>query len=88
MAMKKQKKQYDDDPGITIAPMDVEGMPGYEEKKIKEDKARINGMNISKSERRAMIKGAYLAMLPMLLVAVGMFCAAFGLVVLYMYLVR
>ena len=88
MAMKKQRKQYDDDPGITIAPMDVEGMPGYEDKKIKEDAARINGMNISKSERRAMIKGAYLAMLPMLLVAVGMFCAAFGLVVLWMLLIR
>ena len=88
MAVQKGKKQYDDDPGITIAPMDVEGMPGYEEKKLRAEKARINGMNISKSERRAMIKGAYLAMLPMLLVAVGMFCASFGLVVLWMLFIR
>lgn len=86
--MRKEKKQYDDDPGITIAPMDVEGMPGYEEKKIRSEKARINGMNISKSERRAMIIGAYKAMLPMLLVIVGGFCATFGLGILLLYLIR
>ena len=84
--MSKKKKidleQYDD---VTVAEMNVEGMPGYmdpEEKKLVGD---MHDLHLSKDERRAMIKGAYRAMLPMFLIGLAVFCAAFGLVMLYFY---
>ncbi len=60
--MAKKKKKDDLDMETTIADMNVEGMSWY-------DPARKNGKEtpkLSKKEQRAMILGAYRAMLPMI----------------------
>lgn len=86
--MSKKKKrvdleQYDD---VTVAEMNVEGMPGYMDPEEKKRVGDMHDLNLTKDERRAMIKGAYRAMLPMFLIGLAVFCAAFGLVMLYFYL--
>lgn len=63
--MAKKRKHYDDDDGRTIVDMNVEGMPWYQpgktDKKVdKEDQPK-------RKERRAMVRGAYLAYLPIFL---------------------
>ncbi|MBR2970949.1 MAG: hypothetical protein IKC48_04050 [Clostridia bacterium] len=80
----KNKKQYDDDDGRTIANMNVEGMPWYEPNKEEKDKKKqqMEDLRITRKERRAMIWGAYLAYLPMLLVML----AGFGIAVLLIML--
>jgi len=80
----KKKKQYDDDDGRTIANMNVEGMPWYEANKEEKDKKKqqMEDLRITRKERRAMIWGAYLAYLPMLLVML----AGFGIAVLLIML--
>ena len=79
----KKKKPIDDDDGRTIANMNVEGMPWYQKNKEKEErKKRMEDIKITRKERRAMIIGAYLAYLPMLLSVL----AGFTLVMLFIWL--
>jgi|GEM_PF-3055921 len=84
--MADNKNKHDDDPGYTIANMDVDGIKGHNDRKFDRDRSRINGMRISRSERRAMIKGAYAALLPSLLFVVVGFLVAIGLLYLFYFI--
>lgn len=86
--MADKNKTHDDDPGYTVADMDIDGIKGHDRNKYDRDRSRINGMQVSRSERRAMIKGAYAAMLPSLLFVVGGFLVAIGLLYLFYFLNR
>lgn len=72
--MAKRNKKYDDDDGRTIADMNIEGMPWYQprsDKKVDpEDKP-------NRKERKAMIRGAFLAALPAFLTFLFGFVAVF-----------
>lgn len=73
---KKKKVKYIDD-GRTIANMNVEGMKWYVPEKYKRAKSELAGLNITKAERRAMIKGALLAILPIVFVYIAVFFLIF-----------
>jgi hypothetical protein len=66
MSKKKQKEKFIDT-GVTVADMNVKGMPWYKSKK--ETKARRNmvGVTLLPHERRAIIFGAFSAYLPVFL---------------------
>lgn len=61
--MKKKKEKFYDS-GVTIAEMNVEGMPWYRSKKEVKLAKELKELNITPKERRAMIFGAYKAFLP------------------------
>lgn len=82
----RKKKQFDDDNNVTIAEMNVEGMRWYTSKKEQENRKNIEGMNYSKKEKKAMIKGAYRAYLPIFIIAVSSFAIIFGLIYLWLVL--
>ena len=77
-----KRKKYDDDDGRTIVDMNVEGMPWYQPRskdgKVSEDDKP------KRKERRAMIKGAFLAYLPAFCAIMIGFVAAF--LILYLWL--
>jgi hypothetical protein len=68
---KRKKKEYDDDDGRVISPMNVDGMPWYTErkspfggkKKPKEEKRSIDDVSLTKQESRAMMGGVVAAAL-------------------------
>lgn len=67
---KKQKKKAELDTQTTVANMNVEGFKWYDPS-LKEGEKKPTP-KLTKQEQRALIKGAYKAMLPMLLcIAVG-----------------
>ena len=86
MFKKRNKKEYPDDDGRTIANMNVEGMPWYEPDKEEKEKRRkkLEELRISRKEKRAMIWGAYLAYLPMLLVGIAAFTIAMLIIALWL----
>ena len=72
MKSMKRRREYDDDDGRTIAPMDIDGMPGYNRhaKRLKEE----NGGQIpelSKEEMRIVYWAAIKAGLLIVLVIGG-----------------
>lgn len=73
---KSKKKEFVDD-GRTIVDMNVDGFRWYVPAKTKRQKSELSGLNITKEERRAMMKGAFLAVLPVLFAALGVFTAIF-----------
>lgn len=79
-----KKKDHDDD-GSVIANMNVEGMPWYEKPETLQKKARLKNIQVSREERQAMIKGAFLAYLPMMLVILISFAVVFLLLFLFFY---
>ena len=83
---KKRKKEYPDDDGRTVANMNVEGMPWYQQNKEEADekKKKIEELRISRKEKRAMIIGAYLAYLPMLLTVLAAFTIVMLLIALWL----
>ena len=85
-AMKKQNKKtdarHDEFEDVTVAEMNVDGMPWYKDKAEKKKEDELESLNISKAEQRAMIKGAYSAMFPAFFIGLLVFCAAFGLIML------
>lgn len=85
--MKKKKDNFDEYKDVTVADMNVEGMPWYEAPEKKEKSKKLKEQSITKSEQRAMIKGAYAAFMPAFLIGLGVFCLVFGLIMLYFYLV-
>lgn len=67
---KRKKKEYDDDDGRVISPMNIDGMPWYTEKKSifggkKKDNEQksIDDVPLTRSERRAMMGGVFAASL-------------------------
>ena len=67
--------------------MNVEGMPWYRSPDQKKSDDEMKDLDLTKGERRAMIKGAYAAMMPAFFIGLLVFCIAFGLIALYFYLV-
>lgn len=63
--MAKRQKHYDDDDGRTIVDMNVEGMPWYQPGKT--DKKVTEEDKPKRKERNAMVRGAFLAYLPIFL---------------------
>lgn len=78
--MNKKKEKYVDD-GHTIYNMNVEGMRGYQ-KKV-ENK---NNIYINKNEKHAMIKAAFLAYLPKVLIM--LICFGIAALLLYLWLMH
>jgi len=64
--------------------MNVEGMRGYVPEKYKRAKSELADLKITKAERRAMIKGALLAILPLVLAYIAMFFLIF--LIIYFWL--
>ena len=83
---KENKDELEDYKDVTVAEMNVDGMRWYKSEEDKEKRKNVNKMKITKGERRAMIKGAFIAMLPAYLIGLAVFCAAFGLLILFLYL--
>ncbi len=75
---KKEKKKDELDTQTTFADMNVEGFRWYDPTLKRGEKKQTP--NLTKKEQRALIRGAYKAMLPMILciatVFVGMFLLA------------
>ena len=76
---KKDKAQDFHDDGHTVADMNVEGLPWYRKDKEKQNHKALTQLDVTKAERRAMIKAAYKAYLPMLLVLIGGMAAVYWL---------
>ena len=70
---------------VTVADMNVEGMRWYKTPEEKKKAEEVESLKLSKSERRAMIKGAYTALMPAFFIGLLVFCAAFGLLMLLFY---
>ena len=85
---KKKSGSLDDYKDVTVANMNVEGMPWHKDADEKKRSDEMNGLNLSKKEQWAMIKGAYRAMLPAFLIGLLVFCVSFGLIILYFWLVN
>lgn len=79
----KKNDDLDEYEDVTVAEMNVEGMPGYRDPETKRRQKEMRDLNLSPAERKAMIKGAFSAMLPAFLIGLGLFCLAFLLVMLY-----
>lgn len=77
-----KKKPIDD--GRTISNMNVDGLRWYTPEKNKCHRKELADLNISKEERRAMIKGALLAIFPIVFAFIGAFLAIF--LIIYLWL--
>ena len=75
-------EQYKD---VTVADMNVDGMPGYRENKPEQGEG-LDAVKLTKAEEKAMIKGAYQALLPAFFIGLGVFCLAFGVLMLLFWL--
>ena len=77
--MSKEKNKRNDfvDDGSTIADMNVEGFRWYQSKKTQQHKKNLVEVDLSPKERRAIVKGAFLAFLPVFFVIVGSFIAVY-----------
>ena len=75
--MKRKKKEYADDDGRTVANMNVEGFKWYVSDKEKKNREGMRGLNLTKKESRAIMKGAFLAYLTAFLMIIIGFSVAF-----------
>lgn len=85
--MKKRKKEEDWDDGRTIAPMTGEELPAYRKAAFSNRESRRQlkdkgGDDLTKKERRALMRAFFAVMLPRLLIIL----ASFAIVVLLLYL--
>ena len=62
---------------VTVADMNVDGMPWYRDAETKQQDQEMEDLQLTKAEARAMIKGAYQAMMPAFFIGLGVFCLAF-----------
>ncbi|MBO7377982.1 MAG: hypothetical protein J6U35_03810 [Clostridia bacterium] len=74
--MAKDKKEDGLDTETSFADMNVEGFSWYDPS-AKKNKPRKEKTRITRKEYRAMVKGAYLAMLPMIIAIVSGFLLVF-----------
>ncbi len=76
---KKKKQKAELDTQTTVADMNVEGFGWYDPSR--KDGKKKETPKLTKKEQRALIRGAYMAMLPMIIcmaiVFVGMFLLAY-----------
>lgn len=80
--MAKKKRQYDDDDGRVIAPMNVEGMPWYHKPASSGSDEKKEPVKLSFGETLALLGGVLKATLLVGLVFFG----AFALVILFIQL--
>lgn len=83
---KKKKKELFIDNDITIANMNVEGMPWYKNQKEIKRKKDMQELSVTRKERRAIIWGAFLAYLPAFLIIIASFILIYF--ILYLLLFR
>jgi len=77
VSKEKQKQDEFVDDGSTIADMNVEGFRWYQSKKTKELRKNLVEVDLTPKERRAIVRGAFLAFLPVFLIIVGSFIAVY-----------
>ncbi len=89
MEDKRKKKKDDWDTGVVIAPMNGDELPKYRRmaylnraKRPSKEERKQEKTKYTKKERRAIMRGGFLAMLPMFLVTV----VSFALVIALLYL--
>ena len=78
-----RKKQETDPEQMTVADMNVEGMPWYKTPEEVRQAEEMDKLGLTKKESGAMIKGAFQAYLPVFLITLAVFAAAYGLFVLF-----
>ena len=76
-------EQYRD---VTVADMNVDGMPWYRDEEEQQEAEEFDSLQLTKEEEKAMIKGAYQALMPAFFIGLGVFCAAFGVLMLWFWL--
>ena len=74
--MAKEKRKDDLDTETSFADMNVEGF-GWYDPSAKKNKRKKPDTKITRKEYRAMVKGAYLAMLPMIIAIIAGFLLVF-----------
>lgn len=84
MGKKKKHDELEEYKDVTVANMNVDGMPWYRSPEEQKDCENMRGVGLTKEERRAMIKGAYKAMLPAFLIGLAVFSAAFAVIILFL----
>ncbi|HOW38537.1 MAG TPA: hypothetical protein PLZ76_06465 [Bacillota bacterium] len=57
--------------------MNVEGFRWYQNPKLKARRDQLRELNVTREERRAMIRGAFAAYLPVFLIIIGSFIVTF-----------
>ncbi len=77
MCRKRQKKEYADVVGRTIANMNVEGFKWYVSDKEKKNRESMKNIQLTKKESRAIMKGALMAYFPAFLMIIIGFSIAF-----------
>ncbi len=87
MDKKDKKKKNDWDPGIVVAPMNGDELPKYRRlaylnRAKRPPKEERKKSDLTKKERRAIMRAGFLSMLPLLLITL----AAFGVVALLLVL--
>jgi len=80
---KKEKEKFIDD-GRTVADMNVEGFKWYVPEKVKAEQKKIHDLQITKKERRAMIKAALTTVLPVVLLYILGFFLVFVLIIIWL----
>lgn len=78
-----KNNKFNDD-GRTVADMNVEGFRWYTPRKNKQFRKELSGLQISKGERQAMMKGALQAIFPIVFTFIGIFLVIF--LILYFWL--
>ena len=80
MSSKKKKEKFEDD-GRVIANMDFEHITGYKSRKHRENRQAIKEARLSRKERFAIYKGAFMQYMPIF----GLFFASIVFVILFLY---
>ena len=82
MSVKKEKKKekFEDD-GRVIADMDFEHITGYRSKKQRENRKAIQEAKLSRKERWAIYKGAFMQYMPIF----GLFFLSIIFVIFFLY---
>lgn len=77
----KKRKQYDDDDGRVIVPMDIDGMPGFinRPKRTEEDGPQKEKIKLTKEEGRAVTGGVLKAAFTILII----YAVVFALFILF-----
>lgn len=76
-------EQYKD---VTVADMNVDGMPWYRDSEEQKHDEEMNSLQLTKGEERAIIKGAYQALMPAFFIGLGVFCLAFLVLMLWFWI--
>ncbi len=84
--MKKKKKRKEEfiDDGRTIANMNVEGFKWYVSDRSAEEKKKLEGLKITRKERWAMLKAAFITIVPVILLYLLGFLMIISIIMLWL----